>query len=199
MSDFSIQFPLYLVPFRLIVTQSLLMVVAIALEAAVIRRFLQYPPRKSVEYSTSINLFSLVVGWFFFLNLVSNFPVPNPVMEDLFNLILYDRWSQSTLAGTVVAALITFFVTFFVEVIGFTSLQKLRDEEEGLERQIVRTRKRPKYGQSRARGLFSMSNQSSSDPLYTLLLANAASYTAIVAILLFLHFGANIIASFSIP
>ena len=65
MPDLPIQFPLYLIPFRLIVTQSLLIVVAIALEAIILRRFLQYPPRKSVEYSTSINLFSLVVGWFF--------------------------------------------------------------------------------------------------------------------------------------
>lgn len=197
MPDLPIQFPLYLIPFRLMVTQSLLLVVAIALESLILRRFLQYPPRKSVEYSTSINLFSLVVGWFFFLNLVSNFPLPAPILKDLMNLILFDQWSSSTLAGTVVAALVTFFVTFFVEVIGFTSLQKLREEDEALERQIDRTRKRPKYGQSRARGLFSVGDQASADPLYTLLLANAASYTAIVMILLLIHFGPEAIATLS--
>ena len=197
MPDLPIQFPLYLIPFRLMVTQSLLMVVAIALESVVLRRFLQYPPRKSVEYSTSINLFSLVVGWFFFLNLVINVPLPAPILEDLMNLILFDEWSSSTLAGTVILALITFFVTFFIEVIGFTSLQKLRNEEEGIERQIVRTRKRPKYGQSRARGLFSIGDQANVDPLYALLLANAASYTAIVAIILLLRFGSEVITAFS--
>lgn len=195
MPDLPIQFPLYLVPLRLMVTQSLLIVVAIALESLVLRRFLQYPPRKSVEYSTSVNLFSLVVGWFFFLNLVSNFPLPAPIIEDLMNLILFDKWSSSTLAGLVIVALVTFFVTFFIEVIGFTSLQKLRNEEEELERQIDRTRKRPKYGQFRARGLFSLGDQTSADPLYALLLANAASYTAIVAILLFLRFGSEAIAA----
>lgn len=190
MPDLPIQFPLYLIPLRLMVTQSLLIVVAIALESIILRRFLQYPPRKSVEYATSINLFSLVVGWFFFLNLVSNFPLPATIVEELMNLILYDKWSSSTLAVTIIVALITFFVTFFIEFIGFTSLQKLRNEEEGLERQIDRTRKKPKYGKSQARGLFSL-GETSADPLYALLLANAASYTAIVAILLLLHFGAE--------
>ena len=194
MPDLPIQFPLYLIPFRLMVTQSLLIVVAIALESMILRRFLQYPPRKSVEYSTSINLFSLVVGWFFFLNLVSNFPLPAAIVEDLMNLILYDKWSRSTLAGTVIVALITFFVTFFIEFIGFTSLQKLRNEEEGLERQIDRTQKKNRYGQSRARGLFSLGDQTGADPLYALLLANAASYTVIVAILLLLHFGPDVIS-----
>lgn len=192
MPDLPIQFPLYLIPLRLMVTQSLLIVVAIALESLVLGRFLKYPPRKSVEYSTSINLFSLVVGWFFFLNLVSNFPLPDPIMEELMKLILYDQWSNSTFAGMVIVALITFFVTFFIEFIGFTSLQKLRNEEEGLERQIDRTRKQPKYG-PRARSLFSLGEQSNTDPLYALLLANAASYTAIVAILLLIHLGPDIL------
>ncbi|MEM9220162.1 MAG: filament integrity protein FraC [Cyanobacteria bacterium P01_F01_bin.150] len=195
MPDLPIQFPLYLIPFRLIATQSLLIVVAIALESIMLRRFLQYPPRKSVEYSTSLNLFSLVVGWFFFLNVVSSFPLPAPIFEDLLNLILYDEWSSSTLAGAVTIGLITFFATFFVEFIGFTSLQKLREEEEELEKQVGRTRKRPRYGQMRARGLFSMGDQTSSDPLYALLLANAASYSAIVVILLLLHFGSEVITT----
>ena len=191
MPDLPIQFPLYLIPLRLMVTQSLLIVVAIALESLAIRRLLNYPPRKSVEYSTSINLFSLVVGWFFFLNLVSNVPLPAAIIEDLMNLILYDVWSTSTKALTIIVALVTFFITFFVEYIGFISLQKLRNEEEDLERQI---RKQPKYGQLRARGLFSLSHQTSTDPLYALLLANGASYAAIVAILLLLHFGPEVIA-----
>ncbi|NEP76270.1 filament integrity protein FraC [Okeania sp. SIO2G5] len=194
MPDLPIQFPLYLIPLRLMVTQSLLIVVAIALESLVLRRFLQYPPRKSVEYSISINLFSLVVGWFFFLNLVSNVPLPAAILEDLMNLILFDKWSNATRAGTVIVALVTFFVTFFIEVIGFTSLQKLRNEEEAIESQIDRTRKRPKYAQSRARGLFSIGDQANADPLYVLLLANAASYTAIVAILLLLRFGSEMMA-----
>ena len=124
---------------------------------------------------------------------MSNFPLPAAIVEDLMNLILYDQWSSSSLAGSVIVALITFFVTFFIEFIGFTSLQKLREEEEGLERQIDRTRKQPRYGQSRARGLFSLGDQTGADPLYALLLANAASYTAIVALLLLLHFGSNVI------
>ncbi|NET48894.1 MAG: hypothetical protein F6K09_09245 [Merismopedia sp. SIO2A8] len=191
MSDLPTFLPLYLIPFRLMITQSLLVTVAIAIESIAIHFLLNYPPRKSIEYSISLNLFSLSLGWFFFLNVISNAPLPAIIEQDLINLILFDIWTTSTLAWSITAGLITFFGTFFIEVIGFFYLRQLRDEEEAIEEQIMQKQKPSKYPSSNYQGFFSFSNRGDADPLYAILIANGASYTAMIAILFFLRFGAD--------
>ena len=184
--DFSfseIALPFYLLPFRLVITQAVLILVAIALESMVFNRILGYPPRKSVEYATSLNLFSLFVGWFLFLNLIGTFPLPAVIKLDLISFILFDRWSNSTFIWSITAGLTTFFGTFLIEFIAFRALQRLRNEAEAIEKQLGLTQRRPRYSASRYPGLFSLNEGGQGDPLYAILLANAASYSAVVILL----------------
>ena len=192
MIDFLDSLPLLLIPFQLVLTQSLLVVVAIALESLVIHRGLKYPPRKSVEYAISLNFFSLFIGWFFFLTLIGSFPLPLVIKQDIINLILFDQWSTSTLAWTMTIGIVTFFGTLFVESVGIYYLRQLRKEEKPTEEVIIEKQKSSRrYGNNRPQ-FFNLGDGSDDDPIYVLLLANATSYSAITAILLLLQFGSTL-------
>ncbi|NEQ98136.1 MAG: hypothetical protein F6K30_15695 [Cyanothece sp. SIO2G6] len=195
MPDLTFSLPLLLIPFQLILVQGLLVVVAIALEAIVLQRMLRYPPRKSVEYATSLNLFSLSIGWFFFLTLMNSVPLPTRLEQDVINLILFDRWSPSILAWLIVAGLMTFFGTLLIEVIGFIYLRPLRDEKqitaEDIIEDIIQQQKSSRSRSYRSPRFLMLGDSKEGDPVYVLLVANSASYSAITVILLLLRFGTN--------
>lgn len=189
MSDLPLSLPLLLIPFQLVLIQGLVVVVAIALEAIVFHRMLQYPPRKSVEYAISLNFFSLFIGWFFFLSLMNGVPLPPTLEQDVINVILFDQWSPSILAWLITAGLMTFFGTLLIEVIGFVYLRPLRNEEKTTEEDIIQQQKSSRYGSYPSPRLFALGDRSEGDPVYVLLVANSVSYSAITVILLLLRFG----------
>ena len=55
-------------PLRAIVFQCLLLLVAIALEAKVLRRQLQLGYQPSIRYAASLNLLTVVLGWMAFFS-----------------------------------------------------------------------------------------------------------------------------------
>ncbi|MEB3232435.1 MAG: hypothetical protein VKJ64_15610 [Leptolyngbyaceae bacterium] len=192
MSDFPISLPLLLIPFQLVLIQVLVVVVAIALESTVFHRMLQYPPRKSVEYAISLNLFSLFIGWFFFLTVMTGVPLPTPLEQDVINLILFDQWSSSIVAWLIITGLMTFFGTLLIEVIGFIYLRPLRDEKKATAEDIIEQQKSSRSRSYQSPRLLTLGDRTESDPIYVLLVANSTSYSAITAILLLLRFGVTV-------
>ncbi|MEB3356408.1 MAG: hypothetical protein VKK04_06755 [Synechococcales bacterium] len=178
-------------PFRLIVNQALLLLLAIAIEAMVLRQQLKYPPRKSIEYSASINLWSTLIGWLIFFVVAGGIPLLPAIKLELINFIFFDRWSPDLFSWLVTAGFFTFFITVFVELIGFLQLQRLRQEREEIESKYTQQRRLPKYIKASRLGpginAPSTDRTNEAEPLYAILVANAASYTAIVAVLVALQ------------
>jgi hypothetical protein len=166
-------------PLRAIAFQCLFLLLAIAIEAAVLREALKLPYRKSVEYAASINLLSTAVGWLIFFSLEPL--VPLNLKFQLINCIFFDQWSSSIAAWVILAGFATFFISFLVKLSGLDLLRLLlqdkAEKEPEQETQVeksrryqntVRARKNAREGPSRANAV---------------LIANALSYTAILLVL----------------
>ncbi|NJN86109.1 MAG: hypothetical protein HC881_07045 [Leptolyngbyaceae cyanobacterium SL_7_1] len=152
---------------------------AIAIEAVVLRAGLRIQPRKSVEYATFINFLSTVVGWLLFLNLQIAFP--ESLRLDLMNGIFFDRWSRAILAWVILSALVTFFVSFLVKLVGLEQLQFFLGEEVEKEPSDEKTLKNLKGSIARRN---SKEYRGATRQANTILIANALSYSAISLILL---------------
>lgn len=167
-------------PLRAIAFQCLFLLLAIAIEAAVLHEGLKLPYRKSVEYAASINLLSTAVGWLVFFSLEPLVP-PNLKFQ-LINCIFFDQWSSGIAAWIILAGFVTFFISFLVKLSGLDLLRLLlqdKPEEKQPEQETqidrsrryqntVRARKTAREGPSRANAI---------------LIANALSYTAILLVL----------------
>jgi hypothetical protein len=155
------------------------LLVAIAIESLVLRSGLRIQPRKSVEYATFINFLSTVVGWLLFLNLQIAFP--ESLRLDLMNGIFFDRWSRAILAWVILAALITFFISFLIKLVGLNQLQSFLGEELEKEPRDEKTLKNLKGSIARRN---SKEYRGATRQANTVLIANALSYSAISLILL---------------
>lgn len=167
-------------PLRLIAFQCVFLLLAIAIEATVLRSSLRLQPRKSVEYATSINFLSTVVGWLLFLNLQA--VAPEPLRLDLMDGIFFDRWSRDVLAWVILAALVTFFVSFLIKLVGLYQLQFFLGEEIDKEDREEKNLKNVKGMLAR----LTLKGQRGGTPRQanTILVANALSYSAISFVLL---------------
>lgn len=175
----------YVLPLTVIMTQALLLLLAIAIEAVVIQRQLMFAPSKSVEYSASLNLLSTVLGWLVFFVLADTVPLPEAIELELLNLIFFDQPIEGALVWLLALGFTVFFGTILIERIGFTLLQWLLEERNPLEE---KTSRRPRFF-SRSIGrtkpmTFDTAQDQDPDPLYALVWANAASYMVIVAMLI---------------
>ncbi len=176
----------YLLPFKVISTQALLLLFIIAIESVVLRRRLKFSPRKSVEYSMSLNLLSLVVGWLVFfsgLALLGNSPSANEVETDLINLLFLNGQLPNTFLWIVITGFITFFVTVFIEISGFVQLEQLRGEHKQIEMRYGQRKPRFPMGYRRE----AMSGQPETKPAYAILIANATSYSLMLIVLITLQ------------
>ncbi len=174
--------PLYL-PLRAIISQSLLLMFTIAIEAFILRQQLSLSPKKSIEYSASVNLLSTVLGWLIFLSLAPS--LPNPIEIQLLNFIFFDQWTATTATWLIAAGFITFFMSFLIEFLGLEQLQRLLGD-----RQTVETPERYQRPRSYPSKRLSSSKTDPTTPaeqtdiVYAMLVANAASYTVTVLTLL---------------
>lgn len=178
----------YVMPLTVILTQALLLLLAIAIEAFVIQQQLQFSPRKSMEYSASLNLLSTVFGWLVFFVLVETFPLPEVLELDILNLVFFAQPVSEGIIWLLTIGLITFFGTILTERIGYTLLQWLLNESKPLEgnEEIAKPSRRFPWSVS-SRSMTVSSNQDrgeDKDPLYVLVWANSFSYFAILAILI---------------
>ncbi len=171
-------------PLRAIAFQILFLLVAIAIEAWVLQRRLRLPPNQSrvspkqaVQYASSVNLLTIVVGWFLFLSLQA---LLTPELKyQLLNFVFFDQWSPNTAFWVVLSGFITFFTSFLIKLGGLVQLQQMLLTPQELEARRELDKNKHRLGVRPTKGLRTISNQAN-----VLLLANALSYTAISAILL---------------
>ncbi len=167
-------------PLRMILFQSMFLMMAIAIESSVLRRNLGIPPKKSVEYATVINFLATIIGWLLFLNIQSILP---PVLRvDVISAIFFDRWARSLIPWTILAALITFFMSLLIKWLALWQLQfflgdvdRVDAKEEKLQITLKQAIARRNLKESRMLG--------SSDRTTAVLIGNALSYSAISLVL----------------
>ncbi|MEO1143725.1 MAG: filament integrity protein FraC [Pseudomonadota bacterium] len=118
---------LYVLPLKVITTQALFLVVAIAIESYMIQRLMQYPPRKCIEYAASINLLSTVIGWLVFFS--SPFFLPSILKLQIINYVVFGSWNATLLTWLIPLGFLTFFGTIGVEYLGFILLERFLSEK----------------------------------------------------------------------
>ena len=166
-------------PLRAIIFQCLLLLVAIALEARVLRRRLGFGYQPSIRYAASLNLLTVVLGWMVFLGLE---PVlPDVLGRQVISYILFGNFYVNGVSNNlgifvVLAGLVTFFLTFWIKVIGLEGLTWV------LGSPIVPARTQANKHRYRYRR--SPKQDTSPPHVLAVLQANALSFTAILVLLL---------------
>lgn len=95
-------------PLRALLSQMLILWLAIAIESWFFQQLLDLKPRISVEYAATINLFSTCIGWLLFF---AWFPFSSlEERELLIRFIFLGQWNPISLA-LIVLSLVIFFVS----------------------------------------------------------------------------------------
>ncbi|HEY9663999.1 MAG TPA: filament integrity protein FraC [Allocoleopsis sp.] len=178
------------VPFRAVAYQFLFLLVAIAVEATVLRRFLQLSPKQSVQYAASINLLCTIVGWvaFFLLYTVNSLAVGG-LDPNLLNFIFFDRWSGTVATSLIVIAFLMFFASFGIKQLGLVALKWYLYPDERENKQLLAEEPSPPDATPRTKAIRVL-RQDDDEPrpmqpqIRAVLVANAWSFTAILAILM---------------
>ena len=176
-----------ILPLRAIAFQILFLMVAIAIEAGIFRQRLRLGFQTSVQYTLLINLAAVVVGWAAFLIIE---PLsPPPLKAQIISYVLFDRlllngWTAQA-GGTIFAVgLIAFFVTFFIKAKGLELIMR-SDSTWGMPKTTKPFTQLPRDQRyARARQGRNEAQQAVSDFTDTVILANAASFSAILLLLL---------------
>ena len=115
-------------PLRAILFQVLFLLIAVAIEAMILRWRLKMGRKKCVGYAASLNLLSTVLGWlifFWFAQRLSQGLKAQLISYIFFNNFFSDTTSSSAVFWIVQAAIITFFVTLFIKVRAYQLFQFL--------------------------------------------------------------------------
>lgn len=171
-------------PLRIVFFQVLFLLVAIAIEAWVFRWGLNISSKKSVEYATVINLFSIVIGWLLFFNIQPFLPVT--VRQELIAGILFNQWSGSIVSWFILAALVIFFASLVIKLIGLPLLRAFVGDKPLGPPELLSPQRNKAMMRRRDREIPRLNRQSN-----TILVANAASYTAISLVLALQLFAQN--------
>ncbi len=171
-------------PLKAIAFQVLFLMVAIAIEAGILRQRLRLGFKTSVQYTTVINLAAVVLGWIAFLVIE---PLSSPeIKTQIISYILFDRllingWTAE-LGGVIFAiGLVAFFATFFIKAKGLEWIMRAqgvwsvpdKPDRVGREQRYIRARE----GRTE-------SQQAISTFTDAVIQANAASFTVILLLLL---------------
>lgn len=165
-------------PLRAIVFQCLLLLVAIALEASVLRRRLGLGYQPSIRYAASLNLLTVVLGWIAFLSLDS--ALPAMLQTQVMGYVLFGHFYANGVSSSlgilvILAGLVTFFLTFWIKVLGLEGLTWALGSPIVPERETNMNRYR--YRRS--------SKPETSPPhVIAVLQANALSFSAVLVLLL---------------
>jgi len=181
LSDFGV------LPLRAIAFQSLLLMIAIALEAVVLRQRLKVGYQVSMQYAATLNLLATSLGWLLFLTVESMLPAA--LRTQIISYVLFNRfygnfWGDKIPVLVIIAGIMCFFATFWVKLQGLNALLILlgRGSINPSHKDTAETRQE-RYALARG-GQYN--NQESGYSPYTLavLEANALSFTAILILLL---------------
>ncbi len=175
------------VPLRAVVFQSMLLLVAIALEAGMLRQRLRLGFQPSIRYAASLNLFATGLGWLLFLSLEPL--VPAALRTQIISYVLFGRFYDNALLTSltplvVAAGLGVFFLTFSLKVKGLEWLTQLLGAP-------IRPTQAPKLSRRRGFGDLRQNPQTQrTTPAYILAIlhANALSFSAILVLLLLRHY-----------
>jgi len=179
-------------PLETILFQTLLLLVAIALEARVFYRRLKVGRQTSIKYAVSINLLATIIGWLLFF-LMQNW-LPQELEEEIITFIFFDRISvnqtQQITLLTVSIGIVIFFVTFLIKLKGLDFLQALLQDTSITEEQDQEQTTATPYWQTLANRVNQVTVYSDPNQTTAVLLANAYSYSGIILIL-FMRFFLN--------
>ncbi len=169
-----------LMPLRAVAFQTMLLILATSLEAMVLRQRLRLGYQTSIRYAASLNLLATSLGWLSFLTLERLLPAE--LRQQVISYILFNRfypndWSDRLPVVVVMAAIVTFFLTYWVKLQGLKGLMALLGLKPSLD-----TTAGERHGRYRA----ARNQTTSSQPSLTLavLHANALSFTAMLLVLL---------------
>lgn len=176
-------------PLRAIAFQCVFLLVAIALEAAVLRQQLKLGYKVSMQYAASLNLFATSLGWLTFLGLEPL--APEPLRTQIMSYVLFNRfydniWRSNMPIVIVVAGLVCFFATFWVKNQGLEWLMRILGTAPAREPStpdvIASMPRKERYELARQ----GRNPRGSTNSTHTLavLQANALSFSAIVLLLL---------------
>jgi hypothetical protein len=179
-------------PLQLILFQILFLLVAIALEARVLHRRLNLTRKTSVQYATSLNLWSVVLGWLTFFVLESL--LPQLLRIQIVNFILFDHPIGSQLdtpnPQLISIGIVIFFFSFTIKIIGLEIINKwIHDQPEQFKMSSDVSNKRPSLFNQPKRKI----TQPKPNPAFAVLLANAYSYSAILLILILRFMDLNVL------
>ncbi|MEL6262711.1 MAG: filament integrity protein FraC [Cyanobacteria bacterium J06626_6] len=174
-----------ILPLRTIAFQVLFLMVAIAIEAGILRQRLRLGFQTSVQYAMVTNLAAVVVGWLVFLIVE---PLSPPTIKEqiisyvLFDQVLQNGWTTQLGATLLATGLLGFFATFFIKAKGLEFFLRADDSWTDFKQKPRQLSRDERYAQ--ARGTVSEARQSAVDFTDTVLQANAASFSVILLLLL---------------
>jgi hypothetical protein len=173
-----------LMPLRAIAVQTMMLLLAIALEAIVLRRQLRLGYQTSVQYAATINLLTTSLGWIAFLSLEA--VLPTALRQQIMSYVLFNRfypnpWFDILPVMIVITAIVAFFITYWFKLQGLSWLVWMLGRAPAVEAPALSERPRRYHSARREQPV-----PSSRTPSFTLavLQANALSFTAIVLLLL---------------
>jgi hypothetical protein len=112
-------------PLRAIVFQFLFLLMAIAIEGLIFYRILNIEHKTSMQYSTTVNLVSTLVGWLVFFSAQPY--LPSDVKLELISYIFYERFFLNTLPLKLLTSLVLslLFIYLATSVLELWSLKRL--------------------------------------------------------------------------
>lgn len=168
-------------PLRGIIFQCLLLLVAIALEALILRQRLRLGFQPSIRYAATVNLLTVVLGWILFLGVEPL--LPPPIRTQVISYILFGNFYVNPLASSlgvavVLLGLACFFLTFWVKATALVWLTFI------LGNPIVNPIAEQNVNRFRYRRSPREDDASTAPHMLAVLQANALSFTAILLLLL---------------
>ncbi len=174
-----------ILPLRMVTFQILFLLVAVALEAGILRQRLRLGFQTSVQYALVTNLAAIVCGWLAFLILEPLMPLEieaQIINYVLFNQLLLNGWTTEIGAILFGIGLIAFFGTFFIKAKGIEFFLRSDDAWGPLTKKGPRLPRDERYARARGTGL--EVGQSNARFIDTMIQANAASFSAILLLIL---------------
>ena len=171
-------------PLKAVIFQILFLLVAVALEAMVLRQRLRLGYKQSVRYAAAVNLLAVVVGWFAFLAVV---PLFEPRLQaQVISYVLFDNLINNTLKPQMgwiilVVGLVAFFVTLILKLKGLELIMRAMGTWNLPSKPKELTRKE-RY--SRSRTGTTLYKEAASQFAIAVLQANALSFSAILLLLI---------------
>ncbi len=173
-----------ILPLRAIAFQVLFLMVAVSIEAGILRQRLRLGFKTSVQYTLVVNLAAVVMGWLAFL--VAEPLSPPEIKTQIISYVFFDRlllngWTTQSGVLLLGAGLSAFFVTFFIKAKGIEFMLR-SDDAWNMPKKLEVVPREQRYVQARQGK--TETQQAISSFSDAIIQANAASFTAISLLLL---------------